>query len=282
MKLLHWVHDRAFALLLLVAILATGGVLVVLGMPLAIFPSVTFPVIKVIADVGDEPAARMMPSVTRPLEQALLAVPGIRVVRSTTSRGSTEISANFEWGTDMQVALQRLQEAIGRVRPDLPADAHIDHPALFDHLVGAGEQRRRHGEAERLRGLEVDDELELCGLQHGKVSGLLALENPADISSGLPKRINNAGAVTHEAAGFGIFARRYRSPGSHGVPPAGRKLQPAAGQKNGSAADEQRIGPLRSRTLRRRHRLSRLSLALNDLDLSVPWRRAAASTSRHT
>ncbi len=138
MKLLHWVHDRAFALLLLVAILATGGLLVVLGMPLAIFPSVTFPVIKVIADVGDEPAARMMPSVTRPLEQALLAVPGIRLVRSTTSRGSTEISANFEWGTDMQVALQRLQDAIGRVRPDLPADAHIDvapmNTALFPIL----------------------------------------------------------------------------------------------------------------------------------------------------
>jgi len=137
-KLLHWVHDRAFAFLLLVAILATGGLLVVLGMPLAIFPSVTFPVIKVIADVGDEPAARMMPSVTRPLEQAILAVPGIRVVRSTTSRGSTEISANFEWGTDMQAAMQRLQDAIGRVRPDLPADAHVDvapmNTALFPIL----------------------------------------------------------------------------------------------------------------------------------------------------
>jgi CzcA family heavy metal efflux pump len=137
-RLLHWVHDRALALLLLVVILATAGVLVVADMPLSIFPSVTFPVIKVIADVGDEPAARMMPSVTRPLEQELLTVPGIRLVRSTTSRGSTELSANFEWGTDMQVALQRLQGGIDRVRPDLPPETHLDvalmNTALFPIL----------------------------------------------------------------------------------------------------------------------------------------------------
>jgi hypothetical protein len=33
----------------------------------------------------------------------------------------------------------------------------------FDHLVDAGEQRRRHVEAERLGGLRIDDQLELGG-----------------------------------------------------------------------------------------------------------------------
>jgi hypothetical protein len=37
---------------------------------------------------------------------------------------------------------------------------------LFDHLVGAGKECLRHGDAERLSGLEVDYKLELCDLLH--------------------------------------------------------------------------------------------------------------------
>ena len=39
--------------------------------------------------------------------------------------------------------------------------------SLFDHLVGAGEQRVGDGEAERLGGLEVDHQLELGRLLDG-------------------------------------------------------------------------------------------------------------------
>jgi heavy metal efflux system protein len=129
---------RAVPIFLLLALLAAGGVYEALQMPSSIFPSVTFPLVKVIADVGEEPAAQVMPTVTRPLEEALLRVPGIQLVRSTTSRGSAELAAQFSWGTDMSVALQRVEAEVQRVRPDLPpqtkADVEWMNPAVFPIL----------------------------------------------------------------------------------------------------------------------------------------------------
>jgi CzcA family heavy metal efflux pump len=125
-SLIGAVRRRAAALYGVLLLLMIGGMYAAAHLPASIFPSVTFPIVKVIADAGEEPAARMMPTVTRPLEEAILRVPGVRLVRSITSRGSSEISAEFSWGTDMQVALQRVQAETQRIQPDLPGETRID------------------------------------------------------------------------------------------------------------------------------------------------------------
>src|ERR1700750_2151466 len=63
--------------------------------------------------------------------------------------------------------------------PLLGPDFHrLDRTSLrlahsFDHLVGAGEQRDRKGETERLRSFEIDDHLDLAGLLDRKVARLV-------------------------------------------------------------------------------------------------------------
>jgi CzcA family heavy metal efflux pump len=118
------------AILLLAAALLAAGAIVTFRLPSSIFPPVTFPIVKVIADVGEQPAARMIPAVTRPLEEGLRRVPGIRRVVSTTSRGSAEMSGIFAWGTDMTVALQSVQAEIARIRPDLPSEARVEAQSM--------------------------------------------------------------------------------------------------------------------------------------------------------
>src|SRR5436305_2090264 len=68
---------------------------------------------------------------------------------------------------------------------------------LFDHLVGAGDERRRYVETDRLGCLQVDDELELHRPQDRQVGRLLAFENAAGVNAELALSIDNARPVAH-------------------------------------------------------------------------------------
>ena len=101
--------------------LALAGAVAYVSLPSSIYPPLEFPRIVVIAHSGSTPARSMTLTVARPLEQAIMEVPGIRRVRSRTFRGATEISAQFEPGTDTVVALQMVQNRIAEIRASLPA-----------------------------------------------------------------------------------------------------------------------------------------------------------------
>ena len=59
------------------------------------------------------------------------------------------------------------------------------NPVLFDHLVGAGEQRWRNSEAERFGGLRVDHEFDLDRLHHWQVGRARTFEDASSLASGL-------------------------------------------------------------------------------------------------
>lgn len=116
-------HGRAIVLLTL--LIAAAGVLAGRALPSSIYPPLVFPRIVVIAHAGTIPGRSMMLTVTRPIEQAVMEVPGIRRVRSRTFRGAAEISAQFDSKTDMVVALQQVQSQVAEIRGSLPADTDI-------------------------------------------------------------------------------------------------------------------------------------------------------------
>ena len=65
----------------------------------------------------------------------------------------------------------------GRFGPATDSCAAARWALLFDHLVGAAEQRLRNCEAEHLGGLQINDHLDFRGLLNWQVGGLLTLEN---------------------------------------------------------------------------------------------------------
>ncbi|MEI6246120.1 MAG: efflux RND transporter permease subunit, partial [Acidobacteriota bacterium] len=121
-------HGRAIVLLTL--LIAAAGAIAGFALPSSIYPPLVFPRVMVIAHAGTIPGRSMMLTVTRPIEQAVMEVPGIRRVRSRTFRGAAEISAQFEPKTDMVLALQQVQSRLAEIRGSLPADTEIEADRL--------------------------------------------------------------------------------------------------------------------------------------------------------
>ncbi len=107
------------------AIIILGGLFAYSKLQTALFPEITFPKIKIIADAGQQPVNKMMITVTRELENAVKQVPDLKMIRSTTSRGSCEISAYMDWKTNIDVSQQRIESKISQIRNLLPSDVQI-------------------------------------------------------------------------------------------------------------------------------------------------------------
>ena len=120
-----WAEQHRRSLLFLLAVAALVGTVVTFSLPSSLFPTVDFPRVVVSLDAGDRPAEQMEAMVTRPMEQAIRKVPGVSGVRSTTSRGSAEISVSFDWGTDMASATLQVNAATAQIVPQLPPGTQV-------------------------------------------------------------------------------------------------------------------------------------------------------------
>ncbi len=102
-----------------------GGAYSYKNLSTSLFPNVTFPKIKIIADNGQQPVDKMMVTVTKPLENAIKRVENLQLIRSITSMGSCEISAFMDWGSDIDVDKQRLESRIAQIKNELPPNTQI-------------------------------------------------------------------------------------------------------------------------------------------------------------
>jgi hypothetical protein len=116
LALRHRPRDR-----LLAAALVISGAIAARALPSAIYPPLQFPRIVIVAHSGTLPPLSMSLIVTRPIEQVVMAVPGIRRVRSTSIRGAAEISAQFDPSTRHGPLRCRCSNRVAEITGGLPA-----------------------------------------------------------------------------------------------------------------------------------------------------------------
>lgn len=131
----HFYSKYKVSISFLLGVILIAGFYAYHKLETSLFPEITFPKIKVIADNGQEPVDKMMITVTKPLENAIKQVHDLHMLQSSTSRGSCEISAYFDWDADVNLSQQMMESRIEEVRNQLPPELNISVEKMNPSLL---------------------------------------------------------------------------------------------------------------------------------------------------
>ncbi|MCM4157940.1 efflux RND transporter permease subunit [Gramella sp. AN32] len=133
MRNLHFKYK--YPILAIAILLLAGGFFSYQNLKTGLFPDITFPKIKVIADAGQQPVDKMMTTVTIPLENIIRRTEGLQYIRSTTSRGSCEISVFLDWNMDINTAKSQIEsfinQAQGSILPNTVFSVEKMNPSIL-------------------------------------------------------------------------------------------------------------------------------------------------------
>jgi multidrug efflux pump subunit AcrB len=122
MKLIEFAVHR-WQLTLVFFILVTAlGIQAFLTIPRAADPDVQSPFVIVSVVLPGADAVEIEETVAKPIEESLQGLDKIREVRSTSSNGFASVFAEFDNGTDVDQALDRVVRDVGTLRGQLPND----------------------------------------------------------------------------------------------------------------------------------------------------------------
>ena len=121
-----WASRHARSILFLLSALLLAGLFGALRLPVSLFPKVNFPRVRVDIEAGERPAERMVVEVTRPVEEELRSIPGVRAVQSVSSRGSAQVLLTFDWGDDITSDMLQAESRVNKLLPSLPPGVTFD------------------------------------------------------------------------------------------------------------------------------------------------------------
>ena len=104
------------------------GFIAVRRLPLDLMPDISYPVLSISTSYPNSSPAIVEQLITRPVEEAMSAVPGVEEITSTSSEGDSHVELSFAWGTNLETAAADVRDRLDRVVPRLPDDAERPQP----------------------------------------------------------------------------------------------------------------------------------------------------------
>lgn len=120
-KLIQWIIANPIAVFFPVVMAVWGGGFALVHLPVGLFPGLDVPVVNIISHYPGTASEDMELLITRPIEDRIRTIPGVRRVSATSVEGISQITAEFEWGTRLTDARQLVQAEMLSVQSGLPA-----------------------------------------------------------------------------------------------------------------------------------------------------------------
>lgn len=152
---------------------------------LNLYPDVSFPTITIYTTYEGVAPEDIETLITRPIEEQVGSVSGLRRIRSLSSQGASVIKLYFNWGTDLFIAEADVRKQLDFARRAVPQDA--DQPIVFSYdpnqepilVLALSSNIRSSSELRTLSTQQLEQRFE-------RISGIAA----AETSGGLERQIN--------------------------------------------------------------------------------------------
>ncbi len=135
MTLSEFTLSRRVTVIMLVLGIVLLGFIAIARIPQQLFPPITFPQISVVTEYPNAAPEEIEALITKPIEETLGSVGGLRRMESVSREGKSLISISFSWGTDIDFAALAVREKIDLVKEKLPKESQDPQVLKFDPLA---------------------------------------------------------------------------------------------------------------------------------------------------
>ena len=125
------VNHPIFTIMAALIVIILGGVSLT-HLPIDLMPDITYPTLSVSTIYENASPEEVEQLITRPIEEAMSAVPGAEEITSISTEGASRVRITFTWGTDLDAAANDIRDRLDRVIHHLPDTAEKPSLRKFD------------------------------------------------------------------------------------------------------------------------------------------------------
>lgn len=125
----NWALKNKVTVYLLVVVIIGFGLYSYISLPKELFPEINIPIVMVQTIYPGNPPVDIENLITRPIENEIESIKGIKKMTSVSSQGSSGIFIEFQPNVDIKKALQDVKDAVDKAKSDLPDDLLKDPSA---------------------------------------------------------------------------------------------------------------------------------------------------------